>query len=223
MKIVLPSILIFTIVLIFWGCDGHIGSKEKKVAFEKQWETFKQLGFTLNDGVVMEDIVRTQGGRNAFEENSYSLMYQTLGQAKDKEPWTPFTNNCWYLDLESIEGNGSYVRIMENISRITHGELRFDSLRDYVDIDEGKVWVAFVCNGDSYHWDLERNDDWADGHLFDKVQDLTTKYKTKGKFTFFNTGEQCFTLGYHTSKELHFLRKATGLNIVRLRAKGQIY
>jgi len=45
----------------------------------------------------------------------------------------------------------------------------------------------------------------------------------KGKFTFFNTGGQDFVLGYHTPEELEKIRKATGLDIVWLKAEGQIY
>ena len=149
-------------------------------------------------------------------------MYQMLGSTTEREPETPITNNCWDFDVEAIEDHGAYIYIMENISRITNGELIFENLKDYVDINEGEAWVSFTCRGDNYKWNLEVDNDWADGNLFDKVQELTGKYKTKGKFTYFNPGGQSFVLGYATPEELEKIRQATGLDIVWLNAKEQI-
>ncbi len=195
----------------------------QKPTFEQQFETFKQLGFALNEGVSISDINRWQGGHKEFEDLPYHLMYQTLGSTIEREPWTPLTNKCWDFDTEAIEDHGAYIDIMRNISRITNGELIFENITDYVDIDEETAWVAFTCKGDNYKWNLKVDNDWVDGDLFDKVQELTDKYKTKGKFTFFNTGGQAFVLGYATPEELENIRNATGLEIVWLKAKGQIH
>jgi hypothetical protein len=196
---------------------------DNKPTFEQQLETFKQLGFVLNPGIDTADINRWPGGQYEFEEPPFHLMYQTLGQTIEREPFTPLTNKVWDFDLEAIEDHGAYIDIMKNISRITNSELIFENIKDYVNLDETKAWVSFTCRGDSYRWDLRVNNDWADGDLFDSVQALTYKYKTNGKFTFFNTGGQNFVLGYCTSEELEKIRKLTGLEIVWLKAKGQIY
>ena len=191
--------------------------------FQQQVDTFIGLGFTLNPGIKLSDIDRWKEGQKAFESKPYDLLYVTLGQIIEREPWTPLTNKCWNMDTEYIEDHGSYVDIMNNISRITNGELVFKNLEDYVDIDEGIAWVSFTCNGDYYKWDLKVDDDWVDGTLFDKVQELTHKYSTNGKFTYYDTGGQDFVLGYHSEGELNRIIEATGLKIVWLKAKGQIY
>jgi len=215
---------LFAGLLSLFGCDSKTQSFSKtKPTFEQQFETFNQLGFTLNPSTDTSDINRWSDGHKEFEDLPYHLMYQTLGQTIEREPWTPLTNKVWDFDLEAIEGHGAYVDIMKNISRITNGDLIFEDLKDYVDIEDVKAWVSFKCNGDNYKWDLKVDGDWADGDLFDKAQELTDKYKTKGKFTFFNTGGQDFVLGYCTSEELEKLRQSTGLDIVWLKAKGQIY
>ena len=208
-------------LLGIFGCNGQ--AKKSNPNFEEQLKTFYELGFELNDGVDTSDINRWENGHNEFEEQPYHLMYMTLGQTIEREPWTPITNKCWDFDLEAIEDHGAYIEIMKNISRITNGDIIFENLKDYVDIEEGKAWVSFTCNGDDFKWDLKVDDDWADGDLFDKVQALTEKYKTKGKFTYFNTGGQDFVLGYYNPEELEKIKKATGLDIVLLKAKGQIY
>lgn len=213
---------LFAGLLGLFGCDSKTQSLSKPT-FEQQFETFKRLGFILTPGTDTSDINRWPGKHKEFEDLPYHLMYQTLGQTIERAPWTPLTNNVWDFDLEAIEDHGAYIDIMKNISRITNGDLVFEDLKDYVDIEEGKAWVSFKCNGDNYKWDLKVDDDWADGDLFDKVQELSDKYKTKGKLTFFSTGGQDFVLGYCTPEELRKLRQATGLDIVWLKAKGQIY
>ena len=208
-----------------FGCNEQTKSANNKgkPTFEEQLEIFKELGFTLNKGTDTSDINRWQDGHKEFEDQPYHLMYQTLGQTIEREPWTPITNKCWDFDLEAIEDHGVYIDIMQNISRVTNGDLIFENIKDYVDVEEKKAWVSFSCKGDTYKWNLKVDDDWADGDLFDRVQELADKYKTKGRFTYFNTGGQDFILGYHTKKELDLLREKTGLEIVWLKAKGQIY
>ena len=212
-------------LLGLFGCNGQTSSENKKgkPTFIEQLEVFRELGFSFNEGVDTSDINRWEGGHKEFEDQPFHLLYQTLGQTIEREPWTPITNKCWDFDLEAIEDHGAYVGIMKNISRITNGELVFENIQDYVNIEEGKAWVSFTCKGDNYKWNLKVDNDWADGDLFDKVQALAEKNKTKGKFTFFNTGGQNFVLGYHSSEELEKIRQATGLEIVWLKAKGQIY
>ncbi len=212
-------------LLGLFGCYERNNSITKKnnLSFQEQLETFIELGFTLNENVNISDINRWEGEHEEFKDRPFHLLYQTLGQTIEREPWTTFTNKCWNFDLEAIEDHGSYVDIMENISRITNGDLVFENLQDYVDIEENKAWVSFTCNGDNYKWDLKVDDDWADGDLFDKVQALADNYQTKGRFTYFNTGGQDFVLGYHTEDELYSIRQKTGLEIVWLKAKGQIY
>ncbi|MFN8334473.1 MAG: hypothetical protein U0U09_05045 [Cyclobacteriaceae bacterium] len=214
-----------SVLLGMFGCDRKSNEQKfnAKPTFEEQLETFKHLGFILNPGIDTADISRWAGGHKEFEDHPYQLMYQALGSINELEPWIPLTNRCWDFDLEAIEDHGAYVYIMENISRITNGDLVFKDVQDYVDIEEGKAWVSFTCNGDNYKWDLKVDDDWTDGELFDKVQALAQKYKTTGKFTFFNTGGQDFVLGYYTPEELEKIRKATGLDVVWLKAEGQIY
>jgi hypothetical protein len=212
---------LFSGLLGLLGCNGQ--TRKSNTSFDEQLKTFTELGFKLNEGIDTSDINRWGNGHKEFEDQPYHLMYMTLGQTIEREPWTPITNKCWDFDLEAIEDHGAYVEIMENISRITNEDLMFENIKDYVDLEEGKAWVSFTCNGDNYKWNLKVDDDWADGNLFDKVQDLTVKYKTKGKFTFFNTGGQDFVLGYSTPEELEKIKSATGLDIVWLKVKGQIY
>lgn len=193
------------------------------LSFEIQMHTLHELGITLNEGIDQQELMRWEGGKAAFENEPWSLLYITLGQETEKRPWRPLSDQCWNFDPEAIEDHGAYVSIMRNISRITGGDLVFEDLKDYVDIDEGKAWVSFRIGEDQYHWDLKVDNDWADGDLFDRVQALAKKYQLKKYFTFYHTGGQDFVLGYHDDDEVRKINNRTRLGLERLNAKGQIY
>ncbi|MBK7174262.1 MAG: hypothetical protein IPH84_13740, partial [Bacteroidales bacterium] len=131
-------------LLGFPGCKGQTKSTGKfhKPTFQEQLDTFKELGFNFNQGIDTSDINRWPEGHKEFEDQPYHLMYKTLGQTIERDPWTPITNKCWDFDLEAIDDHGAYVGIMENISRITNGDLVFENLKDYVDIEENNNLVS---------------------------------------------------------------------------------
>ena len=211
---------LLSFILSFLGCgnrsaNGQTNALTGKVNFEVQLETFIKLGFQLSTGTDTSDINRW-GGHEEFENAPYSLMYMTLRQTIEKEPWTPITNKCWDFDTEAIEDHGAYIRIIENLERITRGELKFENIKDYVDIEKGEAWVSFTLNSIRYKWDLTVDDDWVDTTLFSKIVDLTKRQNTKGKYTFYSTGGQNIVIGFETPEELEKIKKETGLDIVWL-------
>ena len=183
----------------------------KNLSFEEQFEIFKELGFELNSGVDKSDIERWD--EEDFIDEPFSLMYITLGQTIECEPWTPLTNKCWEFDTETIEGHGSYVDIIKNLERITRGNLKFENVKDYVDIEEEEAWVSFTFNGKDYKWDLKVDNDWADIDLFSKIVNLTENNKFKGQYTYFDTEDQNAVIGFETSESLKQIKDKTGLKI----------
>ncbi|MCC1485672.1 hypothetical protein J1C55_13820 [Winogradskyella sp. E313] len=190
---------------------GFNNSIPKNPTFEQQLEIFRELGFDLNNGTNKSDIERWE--KQEFLDEPFTLMYMTLGQTIEREPWTPLTNKCWDFDTEAIEDHGSYIEIFENLERITRGELKFENVKDYVDIEEGKAWVSFTFSGKEYKWNLEVDDDWVDTDLFSKVVELTEKVKSKGRYTYFDTGGQNAVIGFETEKSLKEIKSKTGLKI----------
>ena len=205
-----------------FGGDKKNKKANKSLSVEEQLETLQALGFILNEGIDRIEIIEIAETLNAKNTEPYTILYAVLG-CLSEESGIPFTDHCWDFDTEAIEDHGAYVEIVDNISRITRGALRFENVEDYVDIEEEIAWVSFTCEGDNYKWDLIVDDDWVDARLFDKMQELAVKYNTKGKFTYYNTGGQDFVLGFHTPEELEKIRKTTGLEILWLNAKGQVY
>ncbi len=185
---------------------------KKSVSFEQQLETFKKLGFTLNPTISVADVDRW-GGKKEFDTPPFMMLYITLGQTIEREPWTPLTDRVWDFDMEAIEDHGAYVDIMKNLERITRGELKFSSLKDYVDLENKKAWVSFSVRGKAYKWNLKVDNDWADTQLFTNVVELTKILKTKGRFTYFDTGGQDAVIGFETPESRDAIVNATGLKI----------
>lgn len=185
---------------------------KKLVPFDKQLEIFSKLGFKLNPGISVDDVNRW-GGKKKFDEPPFRMLYITLGQTIEREPWTPLTDRVWDFDVEAVEDNGAYIEIMKNLERISRGEIKFENLKDSVDIEKGIAWVSFSLRGKSYRWNLEVDDDWADPSLFTKIVELTKSLETKGRYTYFNTGGQNAVIGFETPESREAFVKATGLKI----------
>jgi hypothetical protein len=198
---------------LFGGLAGLFGGgQEGAPSLEQQLRIFKELGFELNEGVEPGDIDRW-GGEQEFVQQPFALLYQTPGQTLEREPWTPLTDRCWDFDTEAIEDHGSYRDIINNLGRITRGELLFEDVKDHVDIDEGVAWVSFTLKGQHHKWDMKVDDDWVDTDLFSKIVALTKEHDTRGRYTYFDTGGQNAVLGYETPEHLQEVVKRTGLRI----------
>lgn len=199
-------------ILSFLGFKNN--SAPKNPSFEEQLEIFKELGFELNKGTDKSDIERWD--KQDFLDDPFSLMYMTLGQTIEREPWTPLTDKCWDFDTEAIEDHGSYIDIIKNLERITRDSLKFENVKDYVDIEEGKAWVSFTFENKDYKWNLKVDNDWVDFELFSKIVELTKNSKTKGQYTYFDTGGQNAVIGFETIESLKEIKNKTGLKIVWL-------
>lgn len=216
------TLLLFTAILLTGSLAGSevlcqlppppTSNKKTQVSFVVQMETFKKLGFVINPGVSESDLTELRESPG-IEEDPYSILYMNLGRTIQREPWTPLTDRCWDFDVEAVEDHGDYISIMKNMERITRGELKFEELKDHVDLEQEKAWVSFKLRGVQYKWDLVVEDDYADPALFTRIVALTKKVGTKGKYTYFETGGQNAVIGYETPADRLAIIKATGLKI----------
>jgi len=130
------------------GKPPKITSVKITIPFKTQLEVLERHGFTLNRGVSISDIDRWGNGRKQFESPPYTLLYRTLCQTIEIEPWiTLVKDKCWDFDTEAIEDHGSYIEILKNLQRISRGEINFENLKDFVDVEKGVAWVSFTFQG----------------------------------------------------------------------------
>ncbi|MDX1905753.1 MAG: hypothetical protein SF053_01875 [Bacteroidia bacterium] len=218
----LYKLLALTGIGALWGMGNKTAlaqsaqtSHPENVRFEDKLKVFSTLGFVYDEGVVKQDIVDTWG-KERLEHITYSQLYITLGSELHREPWTPITNQCWYFDTEAIDGEGAYVAIIQNLARISNGELPFENISDVVDWDRQQASVSFDLKGDRYSWELVFDEDWVDTDLFVKIVALTRQYNTRGRFTFYDLGGQDVVIGWATPEKLEEINATTGLGIVWL-------
>jgi hypothetical protein len=176
---------------------------------ELQLDNLIKLGIKLNTGISKKDILQIHETMG-YNRQPYKILYTELGN--ENEDGAFVSDNCWHFDYEYIEDHGAYVSIIKNLEKLSHGDLKFENIKDFVDIDEELAWVSFDINGDSYKWTLEVNDDWTDETLFSKVQALAKKYKTKGKFNQCIIG-QSSVISYMDNSQFEEFNKVTNLNI----------
>jgi hypothetical protein len=187
----------------------------KELDVDTQLATFKRLGFAFNPGIGESEIAELKK-RILPQDKPYALLYIELGRTIEREPWTPLTDRCWDFDVEAIEDHGDYVEIIKNLERIARGAIKFENVKDYVDVEAEKAWVSFSVRGVKYKWDLRVDNDWVDETLFTRIVQLTNKLKTEGKFTYFDTGGQNAVIGFETPAKRAEIVKATGLEIIWL-------
>lgn len=194
--------------------------KIPKVTFDEQLKSFQQLGFKFNNGITKENLLESFD-ESEFENDPWNLMYVCLGSTIEKEPYTPITDSCWHFDAECIEDNGSYVDILENLKRISKGQLNIENIQDYVDIENEKAWVSFDFKGRSYKWDLRIDNDWVDGELFDKIQEVNSENKNTKKFTVYVLGQDAI-IGYMNDNEIFEFKKTTKIELKYLEGINDI-
>lgn len=192
---------------------------QKNIPIEEKWETLMNLGFALNAGITKQDLLDNEDWKTIFEEdpfdeeNPYESLYFALGDFFEREEDSiPLTNHLWHFDTECIDDPNAYTWIMENLSRLSRGELVLTDIESQVDFENETAWVAFTVNGDQYKWDLVVYNDWVDDLLFGELVELTDTYNTKGKYTIL-PGGQDMVIGYETPENLERICEVTGLDV----------
>jgi hypothetical protein len=180
----------------------------------QQVETFLKLGFELNPGVDTADLF--QYGRQVFEDKPYTELYRLLGENLSNKPEIPVTNKCWSFHMAGVKEQGGYAGILKNLQRITGDELVFENLQEKIDPEKETDEITFTMKGGTFTWKLRAADEFFDTDLFNEVVGLTDQFKTKRRFTFYDTGGPEVVIGYETRDGLTAIRKATGLRITWL-------
>lgn len=217
MKVLLFFVCCFMIWLLAARCwarsEDRLPVKETadtSKVFSETLRKFQDREFITNKEVSIMELEEMWKPYLKYHSEPIEAMYIFLGAKTQQKPYRNISDNCWLMDMEAIEGVGSYKRILENIERISKGDLRFRDIRDYCnDNDDGKAWVNFTFEGNEFSWQLAVNDDWADPQLFQNIQDLCRKFDKKGRLTFFPAG-QAFVVSYLTEEQFVHMKELLG-------------
>jgi hypothetical protein len=129
-------------------------------------------GIALRPSISAEQLV-AQYTRAKIEKDGFELLLAAMGD-EQFDPKTfavldPLSDDVWHFDTEAIEDHGSYVRIVENCRRMTGGDLKFEGVRDYVDVGEKIAWLELSTNGRNERVELKVDNDWVDPMIFAKL------------------------------------------------------
>ncbi|AXG70016.1 hypothetical protein KORDIASMS9_02245 [Kordia sp. SMS9] len=197
--------------------------KREPVPFKEQLEVLESLGYKLNPKASLKDMEKELiingvidtveiSMEDFFTTNPYSSLYYHMGWTKyDKETKTmiPYTGKCIWYDLEFIDPSSEYITLMKRMGDITDGELSFSNISMHTD-KENYEWIHFKVNGVKKEWKLEKVHYIADSY-FSRFALLTEEFKTKGRFTYYNSGSQQFVIDYATPEEQKKFVDKTGL------------
>jgi hypothetical protein len=192
-------------------CYASMFGVSPKIQLNQQLQTFNRLGYMLNPGVDTTDL--SHGGLEQYEEQPYTALYMAFGKTIEREPHIPITNKCWLFDMSNLKAIGGYSAMLQNLERISAGELKIENIKETFDAARGISKLSFKLNGRTMKWELREVEGFFDTDFFSQLVDLTDELKTKGRFTFYDSGDQNSVVGYETHDGLFALRKATGLRI----------
>jgi hypothetical protein len=129
---------------------------------EAQLDKLAQLGFVLNPGITIEDILFSFD-RQALESDPVRLLLFAFGSEVEREPkGRRICNRVWNFDPECISGTGDYVKIVRQLCLLGGDADYLQEIADYIDLDEGESWLEYIVVENRQHWSIESNDDWAD-------------------------------------------------------------
>jgi hypothetical protein len=176
------------------------------MTIEDKLRILADCGLRLKDQFGVSDFVDSWG-REALDEPGYNLTLICLGMTQEEPPWTPHCDNLWHFDTECIEGDGSYVRIAKRIADMAQGSLPLSDFQDHVDINEGKAWLRFKCQGKPIQIDCAVQDDWVDTSIFGHLVDLLATCDPNKLLIYHDLGGQDCIIGCTTRAQLEKLQK----------------
>ncbi len=132
------------------------------MALEQQLAKLADLGLKLDDGITVDDILRSFE-REEYEQLPFDLILFVLGIEVERAPQgRPVCSRVWNFDTECIASTGDYVRIVKRLCQVAGQPDLLKLVSDFVDIDAGKAWLKYEVDGTERNWPVAVNTDWAD-------------------------------------------------------------
>lgn len=160
---------------------------------EQQLAKLAELGFKLNDGITIDDVLYSSD-RDEYEQEPFDLILFVLGSEVERRPWgRAFCSRIWNFDTECINETGDYARIVKRLCEVAGRPDCLTEVSDFVDLDAGQAWLKYKVNGSQRDWPVEVSDDWADMMTLNYVMD---DIQTDGGRFYFKDNGQAMILFY---------------------------
>lgn len=218
------------IAVIIYGFSGKKKQREKSLikqtvieeqdysknpTFDEQLKIFESLGYKFNKDLKRLVFLEVESGMDRkyieleFKKRPFSMLYVYAGF------WSSEIESYFYTDdyisyaLDYFNTKG-YIQFMNRMGVITKGEINFKNINVNTD-KNGIQWISFEVNGVHKKWKLERVNYIADSFV-QRFSYLPEELKTEGKYTYFDEGNEWFTIDYATKEEQLEFNEKTSLN-----------
>ena len=180
-----------------------------------------EVGIALRPGVEAEGLLAARTRlvaaptRASIEKSGFELLLVVMGEEL-VDPRTfdglgPLSDDVWHFDTEAIEDHGSYKRIVDDCRRLSGGELKAESIQDYVDVRNKIAWVERSIDGRTQHVDLKVRNDWVDPKIFDHLQAWLDESGSGRRFAMQGLGQDLLLI-CKQPEQIKVINRATGLN-----------
>ena len=119
-----------------------------------------------------------------------------------------FPRVVYAFDMELGNLETPYVELVEEFSKISHGQFKPENIWGNFDFDsEEKCTIRFDLNGKTFSKDLVVDSDWMDVNFFGFVDTVVAESGLDGKFHSLFEGGQGAIIIYLTPKQYSYLRE----------------
>jgi hypothetical protein len=132
------------------------------ISLESQIESLAAAGCPLAPGVGIDDLLHSFP-REEYEADPYVLLLITYGWEAEKEPYgRHYSTIATAIDMECIEGTGSYVALAEALVAVTGRQGLLTHATDAIDFGPERAAFAYTIGSQSRTLHPVVNNDWAD-------------------------------------------------------------
>ncbi len=195
--------------------------KKNKQSPEDILNLLRDVGFSLSSEedrlAIIEELQSNNENGISEVEIALCLMGDEQYDLVEHKPLPWLSDDVWHFDYEAIEGNGSYISIVNACARLARGNLSVSQLNDQIDHESKVANVSFVINRKSFVHNLRYDYDWADPLIFAVLNsELKVNGSDKRFFQHDLFGQDCLLI-CKTSSEVEKINRATGLHFVELK------
>lgn len=190
-----------------------------KISVEEQMAILADLDYTVKPEVseLYDDWLHTGWGDSILERYPFWLIFTSLGwediDANGQVVYFSDSTYCLKHKIYSRSGPSDlddYVKILEQINRISGGELDIRNVNAQYHSLGGRIVLSYELNGEPFKWSI-RSSQFYNGNVV-KVISEYSKNDEYDKNLYWLHDEQGVHIVYRTYDEIMQLNEATGIN-----------
>lgn len=183
-----------------------------KKSIKDQLKDLEEFGIFMNKDFDLYGEVNEREGVEYFEENYYTPLYRVLGLQDSNGVFG--CDLIHSFDQERIEDSGDYSGLLEDMMRITGGELDLKVTTDLYEYDDHWAQIIGTLNDTDFKIELNQFNDWVDTTFYIQLSEVVQNLPNINKnFVFYTEGGNEMTIGWMSEDEAHEFNRKLRLNV----------